>query len=191
MNPLARSFPTWRTFRRLLNLHPLHGFEFTWRVRICYILRMIKIIAALLLACSVSQAVTFKVVGPCDSKPLYATQAPVDLTKSAGQISRDLFNAQGIPFAEGTGGFESILGTPKANEATEVISKNVIRAYGWCYQVNGKIPDVMADDLALTSQNDEVIWYFASTTLEKGEWKNFCEPSYLSKPARFCGGDRH
>ena len=48
--------------------------------------------------------------------------------------------------------------------------------YGWCYTVNGKMPDTAADQVFLTSNDDEVRWFYGYMVNKNGHWSRRCKP---------------
>ncbi len=149
----------------------------------------IKILATLLslnIASSV-YAISFEVIGPCTSTPIYQDKnTKTDITQSLGSISLNVFNKQKIPYIGTEAGFNSILNTPTGDALIEVISDTKMRAYGWCYSVNSAIPDVLAGDYFLTNSNDSVVWFFAYSTYDSGNWTDYCVPSYRVSAKQFC-----
>lgn len=138
------------------------------------------------LLCSVAQGITLKVYGPCEDQPVFQSESVVDLQSSVGQVSVSLFDQHKIPYIGVAEGFNSIWNTPIGLDALEVVSDRLMRAYGWCYMVNGQAYDQMPDQVFLKSQSDELTWFFAYATNENNLWKDYCQPAYKIKPLPFC-----
>jgi hypothetical protein len=79
----------------------------------------------------------------------------------------------------------SILNTPTGDDSLEVISNSEMRAYGWCYEVNGAQPAVMPDK-AILKGGEHVRWFYAFSHYVAGKWVSVCEPAYTVQPAALC-----
>jgi hypothetical protein len=129
---------------------------------------------------------TFKITGPCEEAAKYETQYDFSENKNLGVTTLEILEAQVIPYVGFVNGIHSIYNTPTGREAIEIVSDQVLRSYGWCYEVDGVQPDVMPDAIALSSHTQLVHWFFAYSTLEEGTWKDYCTPSYKIKPQFLC-----
>jgi hypothetical protein len=137
--------------------------------------------------CFNAYAINYEVIGPCSIKPRESGTFNVDDLKiSVGITSVNIFDQQNIPYQGSAAGFNSIINTPTGLDSIEVLSDTKMRAYGWCFSVNGVVPEVMASDYLFTSNDDKLIWFYAYSTYEKGEWLDYCVPSYQVKAAQFC-----
>src|SRR5438445_13693274 len=92
-----------------------------------------------------ANAIKWKVIGPCSDKPVFQGTYEADLKKSVGQTSQEIFDKNKVPYIGYAAGFNSINNSPTGLDAMEVVSDEVMRAYGWCYAVNGKIPTEIPD----------------------------------------------
>lgn len=131
-------------------------------------------------------AVSFSVVGPCSERPLYAGTFKTDLEDNVGKVSMDIFDFYKIPYAGNEYGMNSILNTPVGLDAIEVLSDTKMRAYGWCFSINGVIPEVLANEVRFSKQNDVLNWFYAYSTYDQGVWTDYCVPSYQVKAPQFC-----
>lgn len=133
-----------------------------------------------------AQAVSFAVIGPCSPRPLFSGSFKTDLSDNVGKISMDIFDANKIPYAGTEDGMNRIINSPVGDEALEVLSDTKMRAYGWCFSINGVIPDVLAGQAHFTKQNDYLTWFYAYSTYDQGVWTDYCVPSYKIKSPQFC-----
>ena len=149
---------------------------------------MKTLILFLLLSFSLnSQAVYWKVYGPCDEKPVHQGQVIADLEKSVGAISIQVFDANKIPYIGSDEGLNSVINTPTDLNSIEVVSDRELRAYGWCYSINGQNPSQMPHELKFSAQSDELIWFYAYSTNKDNKWMDdYCTPAYLIKAKQFC-----
>ncbi|MBP9682674.1 MAG: DUF4430 domain-containing protein, partial [Bacteriovorax sp.] len=61
-----------------------------------------------------------------------------------------------------------------------------MRSYGWCYSINGKLPDVLASQVFFQDQADYLVWYYGYSTYDLGVWTDYCVPADRIKPVQFC-----
>lgn len=134
-----------------------------------------------------SPALTWKIFGACSNAPVQQGEINADISKSVGAITVDIFSQNKIPFVGAAEGMNSILNTPIGMDAMEIVSQTEMRVYGWCYSVNGKDPLQMPHEIKFQKQTDELIWYYAYSTNNKGEWTDYCSPAYWIKAIQFCG----
>ena len=134
-----------------------------------------------------ANAITWKVFGPCSDQPVFQGTYQADLSKSVGEVSKDIFDQNKIPYIGTDAGFNSINNSPTGLDAMEVISDTEMRAYGWCFAINGKTPTDMPDQIKLKTQQDTLNWFYGYSTNIKNEWKDYCSPGYWIKAKQFCG----
>lgn len=134
-----------------------------------------------------SMATTIDIIGPCSSTPAASgTIIPTNANQSLGSLTIDFLNKNKIAYIGTEGGLNSILNTPVGEESIEIISDTKMRAYGWCFSLNGQIPDRMPDEIKLNSAQDKIVWFYAYSTYDAGNWTDYCVPSYEVKAAQFC-----
>ena len=56
-------------------------------------------------------------------------------------------------------------------EKTETLHNGDIKASGWCFTLNGVMPNQGANQIKITSQSDEVVWYYGYMLKTGGEWQ--------------------
>lgn len=133
-----------------------------------------------------TEAITYSVTGPCSKKPLNSGEVEIDLNSNLGVISMALFDQAKIPYDGSELGMSSIHGTPVGLDAIEVLSDTKMRAYGWCFSINGFIPDTLSNEVFFKAQSDHLMWFFAYSTYDQGVWTDYCVPSYEIKAEQFC-----
>lgn len=82
-------------------------------------------------------------------------------------------------------GISSIYKTPTGLEAMDVINDHELRAYGWCYSINGYSPEVLPGEMAVEN-DDKVLWWYGYAQYLNGEWITQCTPSYSQRDSNFC-----
>ncbi len=156
----------------------------TYLKNLSFYLSLLSILTLTISATSL--AVTFSVVGPCSPDSEYKGSFKTDLSENVGKISMDIFDFNQIPYIGTQDGMNSILNTPTGLDSAEIISDTKMRAYGWCYSVNGEIPNVLPSEYFFKSQSDHLVWFYAFSTYDKGAWLDYCVPSYTIKAPQFC-----
>ncbi|MFT6068315.1 MAG: hypothetical protein ACJAT2_000082 [Bacteriovoracaceae bacterium] len=140
-------------------------------------------ISILLLSSSLFSAEVY-FQGPCDKESFLSAKVSGE-NLTAGGITISALEDSKTEYIGSEGGLNSVIGTPIGMEAIEVISNTKMRAYGWCYEIDGFQPAAMPDEIVL--EGDEVIrWFFAYSTYEDGNWKDYCVPSYELKSPFIC-----
>ncbi len=133
-----------------------------------------------------AHAVSFNVVGACSEKSLFSGTFKTDITENVGRISMDIFDFYKIPYVGTEYGMTSISNSPVGLDSMEVISDTKMRAYGWCFSINGVIPDVLASKAYVSAQNDVITWFYAYSTYDQGVWLDYCIPAHKIKAPQFC-----
>lgn len=134
---------------------------------------MLKIFLAVLFSFSSVQAVTLKVIGK-NGEVLFSGESESSLPKTVGQVSVDFFKQNQIPFVGDIDGIVSIHGL---GSELDVISDTDMKAYGWCYSVNGTVPEDFVHKVNILDQKTELIWFYAYAYYKAGEWISQCVPA--------------
>ncbi len=134
-----------------------------------------------------SLGIRLVVADPCSDGNWLEAQAEARVGDSAGEATVATLTAHEVPFVGEAGGISSIRGTVTGDAALEILSGVEMRAYGWCYSVNGVEPDVFPDQIALQADTDVVRWVFGYAHYLNGDWISYCTPTSETKPAYICG----
>ena len=133
-----------------------------------------------------ARAVTYEITAPCSSEA--AAKGSYDMPTapmSIGQVTLLILADESIPYIGSARGFNSILQTPVGERAVEIISDSETRTYGWCYEVNGRVPDELASQFLLRGP-EHIRWFYGVATSKDGAWVSFCEPTTRATPRRSC-----
>ena len=141
---------------------------------------MLKLPALLVLAITVfattqAHAVSLEFRG----KPgqVWKVELPLQATDTVGSLTiraLDQFKAQGK--IQKYNGYESgLVSVNDLGNDTEVISDTVMKAYGWCFDLNGVESNKMPDQIRPSKSTDKVLWYWAYAYYDR-EWKQMCVP---------------
>lgn len=131
------------------------------------------LIAAFIVLVSLNAyALTFKVIGK-NSEVLFSTSSEVALPQTIGQITVAQFNKNQIPFVGDIDGIVSIL---EIGSDMDLISDTDMKAYGWCYSVNGVVPEGFVHQVNVSQQETELVWFYGYAYYKAGEWVSQCVP---------------
>lgn len=136
-----------------------------------------------------TQAAQLEIYTACSEHAVKTIEFKADLTASLGKNTVNVLDHHQIPYLGNEIGLNSILGTPTGEEAIEILSDQKMRAYGLCFSIDGIIPDVLAGNTLLPHQNSKIVWFFAYSTYDNGEWTDYCVPAYTIRSAQFCKKD--
>ena len=130
--------------------------------------------------------VTVDFIDPCQDRALYQDSRPFEPGKSLGSYTVDALEQGGIPYVGSQAGINSIFETPIGDDAIEVLSPSSLRAYGWCYDIDGISPATMPNDFIVSDETSHIRWYFGFALYEMGNWVSYCTPSYEVIPDFIC-----
>lgn len=114
--------------------------------------------------------VSFKVIGK-NGEVLDSHQDEVSLPQTAGQVTVHFLEKNQIPFVGDADGIVSIY---SLGSDLEVLSDTEMKAYGWCYSVNGVVPEDFVHKINITESNTEIIWFYGYAHYKLGEWIAQC-----------------
>lgn len=117
-----------------------------------------------------SHALTLKIIDE-SGKELFHTQIDTTLPISLGQLSVSVFDKVAIPYEGGSYGMKKIF---HLDNEIQIISDDEMKAYGWCFSINGTTPETMADQTIINEQEAEIVWYYGYAHYKKGEWIGQC-----------------
>jgi hypothetical protein len=146
---------------------------------------ILAMVAAAMNGPASTQAATYEIVGPCDETPAYTGDFAVAQEISVGEMTESILKGLQVPYIKAGAGFSSIMNTPTNAASVEYLGATELRAYGWCYSVDGVEPAMMPDQFILQG-TEHVRWWYAFSHLKDGEWLSYCEPAYTVKPALLC-----
>ena len=130
-------------------------------------------------------AVDINFIGPCDKKPLL-TGSLGNKYETVGDITIQFLNKNNVRYEGNTRGINTAFNTPVGDAALEVISDTEMRAYGWCYFVDGMGPDVFADEYPMDAKIKRIDWIFGFAHYKNGTWIYNCTPAFKIKPKFIC-----
>ncbi len=132
-----------------------------------------------------AQAVELKFIGPCSADFIMRTEVR-EAYRNVGELTVATLAKFGIPHEGTEEGLASAFSTPTGKGALEVVSDIELRAYGWCYSVDGVAPEVYPNEIAITPTTKSIVWHFGFARYYKGEWITQCTPAHTIRPAFLC-----
>ena len=147
--------------------------------------RLFFIVAVVLFSGS-AHAVNVSVQNTCNEFRWLDADIALVGEQTVGDLTISAFDSNSLPYIGTTAGINSIRATPVGSEAIEVISGTHMRAYGWCYEINGVSPDQMPDQIKVTSNDEQINWYFGFAEFKDGEWVSYCTPTHTVRPKFIC-----
>ena len=129
--------------------------------------------------------IAIEFIGPCSVKPLLETNMKQTRESNVGALTIDALENFAIEYKGSEAGLNSAFGTPVGMDAMEVVSDNEMRSYGWCFEVDGKVPADYADTIS-TKNVKRVRWFYGYAHYFNGKWTSMCKPAYTIKPKFLC-----
>lgn len=129
-------------------------------------------------------ALNFEIIGACSQAPLLQGQGEY-ADRSVGRATIEILERNSIPFQGSEEGINSIFNTPVGSAAIEIINAREMRAYGWCYELDGIRPELMPDQVRLTGV-ELLRWFYAFSHYKNGDWVSYCEPAHIVRPTSLC-----
>lgn len=137
---------------------------------------------------SVILALAARVVveAPCSETAWLDVTRVGDAGKNVGEVTVSSLEDAALSFVGSPAGISSIRGTVTGDAALEVLGDAEMRAYGWCFSLNGVEPAAMPDQIFVTSERDELRWYFGFAHYKDGSWISYCTRTNQARPAYIC-----
>lgn len=144
---------------------------------------MLKFVSISLFTVISAHAATLDIIGPCSKRPILSLETS-DQFETVGDLTMHYLRKNRVQFQGNERGINSMFNTPIGLDAMEVLSDTQMRSYGWCFRVNGRVPESYADQVNL-NKGDHVEWYFGYAWYDKG-WISICNPSYEVRSPFLC-----
>lgn len=150
-------------------------------------MRNALIVITLLAFTGPAYGIRFVVQDPCAAAPWLDTEAEGSVGHSLGAVTVATLERESVPFLGNDHGINAIKGTIVGDQALEIVSDNEMRAYGWCFQLNGREPNLYAHQVYIGTDADVVYWYFGFAHFLDGTWISNCTPTHIAIPEHICG----
>lgn len=117
-----------------------------------------------------AHAVTVEVIGK-NGTPLLNHSRISTLPSHVGQISVEVFDEKSVTYQGGIFGISAMFGL---GQDIEVISDSEMKAHGWCFALDGAVPETMPDQTPVARQDSTIVWYYAYAHYKDGAWIGQC-----------------
>jgi hypothetical protein len=120
-------------------------------------------------------AITWEVQGKGHNSIAKGSVLDADLTQAAGKIIIEQMRLSPLLNFDGDEtGINSLNGLKSETEfSTE---EKWVKAYGWCYSINGVVPDDYAHQVYFKSNEDHLKWFYGYAYYLNGKWLKMCIP---------------
>lgn len=136
---------------------------------------------ALLFSFSAS-AVELKFIGACSDEFILKTEVTEEFA-NVGELTVATLTKWNVPFKGSAEGLASVF---EIGNLMENVSTTEMRAYGWCYSVDGEAPEVYPNEILITPETKSIVWHYGFALFKDGQWVTQCTPAYTVKPASLC-----
>ncbi len=116
------------------------------------------------------QAVTIKVIGEKGAM-LFESKIESQIPSDVGTVSVLAFDLGHVDYE---GDSSSISKIYNLGQNIEVVSDTEMKAHGWCFAINGQVPETMPDKTEVLNQDTTIEWYYAYAHYKDGDWIGQC-----------------
>jgi len=137
---------------------------------------MKKILVLILLSLGLNlHAITWDVVGKGKNPIARGTILDTDLAQSAGAlVESSMRQSPLLNFDGDETGIGQLNGLK--SETTFSTEEKWVKAYGWCYSINGIVPNDYAHKVFFNAITDHLRWFYAYAYYFDGKWLAMCIP---------------
>lgn len=122
-----------------------------------------------------SVAMTYEFQGPGEaslaSGKLEIRAGRTSVGKATLHLLRYLQGERGLSF-EAT--IKSIRRIDRWKTFSRTESGTQVRAFGWCFTLNGKLATTQPHLTAIPTQRSHLVWYYADSLFKEGKWTYWC-----------------
>lgn len=140
-----------------------------------------------MIVCSTSlyASVNVDFIGICQETPLLSDSAALKEEMNLGQATVEVLRENNVNFQGNEKGINTAFGSPFGDDSIIIVSDTEMKAYGWCFSINGMVPEVFANEVALEN-GDNIVWFYAFAHYKDGEWIAQCSPSWKNPLPKWC-----
>ncbi len=137
-----------------------------------------------------TNALKFEIIDSCSKKPVFETMV-TDSYPTVGKLSLEVLAKNNIQNLSSDYGISQLMNSPIGLDAMEILSDTLMRSHGWCYSVDGVVPELLMNELELTGSEEVITWFMGHSTYignpQTGEaiWEGQCVPSNSLPTAPF------
>ncbi|MCJ8276242.1 MAG: hypothetical protein HRT44_02960 [Bdellovibrionales bacterium] len=117
-----------------------------------------------------SEALTVQVEN-LEGDVLFEKEIILELPMHVGDISIQTFEKFEVPYDGSILGISEIF---EIGQELDIISNSEMKAYGWCFSVDGVSPETLTHETVIEDQESTLKWYYAYAHYVSGEWVGQC-----------------
>lgn len=106
-----------------------------------------------------------------DGAPLFEQEIKVKLPSTVGDITINLFEKNKINYEGNRFAISEIF---NIGNSTDIVSPTEMKAYGWCFSIDGQITETMPHETDVFNQNTLIRWFYGYAHFKNGEWVGQC-----------------
>jgi hypothetical protein len=133
----------------------------------------ILILLILTIFCQSSFALHFEIRGK-KQIPSFTHDFKSILPRSLGDITIEILEKNEIAYEGSSAGISSLMGL---GNDMEILSDQEMKAYGWCFSLDGEVLETMSDETLVVTQESRIVWFYAFAHYKNGQWIKQCSPS--------------
>lgn len=114
--------------------------------------------------------------GHVGSDVLVNTQVLKKGQETVGELTVRVLTENHIEFKGSELGIFSIFGTPVGDPALEIISDTEMKAYGWCFWLDGVLSETRVFEQGFHSPDQVLEWRWSYAHYKNGDWIGQCIP---------------
>ena len=118
---------------------------------------LLKICLISLILSLQAQAVTVEVIGDKGTS-LFKQNIGLMLPTNVGETTIAIFDQYSVPYVGSDSGIVEIY---NLKQEIEVVSDTEMKAYGWCYSIDGVVVETMPDATPVMTADTIIQWYYA------------------------------
>ena len=122
------------------------------------------------LALTEAHSVTLSVVGE-KGDVRFQQKMKTALPITVGEATVEIFENFDVPFEGSVYGISEIY---RIAGRMDQISDSEMKAYGWCFAIDGVVPETLTNDTLITESNSNIEWFYAFAHYKDGKWIGQC-----------------
>jgi hypothetical protein len=127
---------------------------------------------------SMASAVTFEITNLCKPSPYFSQEVVIEEESNVSIVTHNTLSENNIPYVGGDAGINTMLDTPVEFDAYEILSDTHMRAYGWCFKVDGESPTLFMNQIPVTKNTKKIQWFYGYAEFIQPDWISYCVPLY-------------
>lgn len=128
--------------------------------------------------------IALEIIGPCSTKPLATLNAVPAMT--VGEATISTLNKYKIPYQGTEKGINTLYSLPTPAQSLEILSDSDMRAYGWCFDVDGEVPEEYPDQIEIHEGMKKIRWFHGYAEMKNGVWVSQCKETAKLRPDFLC-----